>query len=106
MHFGALGSQKVVSAPGDIGPGAVSRDPSPVPPIAEVPAVTYACSAVHGFFRSIALSVENSLQDTLRYDILGMMYIAMCTNPHAIATITRVSYRKGEWGTGIPLPLP
>ena len=26
----------------------------------------YACSAVHGFFRSIALSVENSLQDTLR----------------------------------------
>lgn len=28
--------------------------------------VRYACSAVHGFFRSIALSGENSLQDTLR----------------------------------------
>ncbi len=33
---------------------------------AEVSANIYACSAVHGFFRSIALSVENSLQDTLR----------------------------------------
>ena len=32
----------------------------------EVSMIMYACSAVHGFFRSIALSVENSLQDTLR----------------------------------------
>ena len=29
--------------------------------------VSYGCSAVQGFFRSIALSVESSLQDTLRY---------------------------------------
>ena len=35
--------------------------------------VSYGCSAVQGFFRSIALSVESSLQDTLRY-----MNVDMC----------------------------
>ena len=29
--------------------------------------VSYACSAVKGFYKSIALSVESSLQDTLRW---------------------------------------
>ena len=32
--------------------------------------VAYGCSAVQGFFRSIALSVESSLQDTLRCVVL------------------------------------
>ncbi len=66
------GSQKVLN-PGDIGlQDAGSSDPKSsgllpsiiLPP--EVPIKNYACSAVHGFFRSIALSLENSLQDTLR----------------------------------------
>ena len=32
--------------------------------------INYGCSAVQGFFRSIALSVESSLQDTLRLVIV------------------------------------
>ncbi len=52
------------STPGDIG-----RSPSPSRDSfneVEVTVVTYACSAVQGFFKSIALSVDSSLQDTLR----------------------------------------
>lgn len=33
--------------------------------------INYGCSAVQGFFRSIALSVESSLQDTLRLVIFS-----------------------------------
>ena len=52
------------STPGDIG-----RSPSPSRDSfneVEVTVVTYACSAVQGFFKSIALSLDSSLQDTLR----------------------------------------
>ena len=42
----------------------VSRDTEESPMGAST--IAYACSAVQGFFRSIALSVESSLQDTLR----------------------------------------
>ena len=63
-----LGVQKVPSSveeasvqlSEDVGVGVVPVRSS------EVSANVYACSAVDGFFRSIALSVENSLQDTLR----------------------------------------
>ena len=53
-----------------------SHEPSPTPPSLEVSTITYACSAVHGFFRSIALSVENSLQDTLRYNFTNYNIVA------------------------------
>lgn len=68
-----VGSQQTVATPADINPqdsAATSHNLSPSPPSCEVPTVTYACSAVHGFFRSIALSVENSLQDTLRFKFI------------------------------------
>ena len=57
-------------SPGEIGsssnavPAPVSHDHHAPP--TESKRITYACSAVHGFFRSIALSVQSSLQDTLR----------------------------------------
>ncbi len=50
-------------------PGDIGRSPSPSRDSfneVEVTVVTYACSAVQGFFKSIALSVDSSLQDTLR----------------------------------------
>lgn len=58
------GAELVPATPADIG-----RSPSPSRDAfteVEVTVVNYACSAVQGFFKSIALSVESSLQDTLR----------------------------------------
>ena len=42
--------------------------PPPLPlPLSQMQqVVSYACAAIHGFFKSIALSVKSSLQDTLR----------------------------------------
>ena len=40
--------------------------PFPLPLSQMQQVVSYACAAIHGFFKSIALSVKSSLQDTLR----------------------------------------
>ena len=40
--------------------------PLPLPLSQMQQVVSYACAAIHGFFKSIALSVKSSLQDTLR----------------------------------------
>ncbi len=77
------GSQKVLN-PGDIGlQDAASSDPKSsgllpsiiLPP--EVPIKNYACSAVHGFFRSITLSLENS---TLRSVLMSCLSLSSLTN--------------------------
>ena len=68
-----MGKTAAYASPGDIGRS--SHDDKTTPPIVshdhhapptESKLITYACSAVHGFFRSISLSLQSSLQDTLR----------------------------------------
>ena len=71
------GKAAVYATPGEIGrssandhkatPTTVSQDLSAPP--TETKLITYACSAVHGFFRSISLSRQSSLQDTLRSEV-------------------------------------
>ena len=70
------GGKPAYTSPGDIGRSSnASRDQTSLSatsscdqhaPPTESKLITYACSAVHGFFRSIALSVQSSLQDALR----------------------------------------
>ena len=75
--FVCLVGKPAYASPGEIGSSANAvhdQKPTPAPPVShdhhapptESKLITYACSAVHGFFRSIALSVQSSLQDTLR----------------------------------------
>lgn len=63
------GSRPAYSSPGEIGRDQAT--PSILhdhhAPPTESKLISYACSAVHGFFRSISLSLQSSLQDTLRY---------------------------------------
>ncbi|CAI7993434.1 Serine/threonine-protein kinase tor, partial [Geodia barretti] len=76
------GKAAVYSTPGEIGrsssndqqttPTSESRDLHAPP--TETKLITYACSAVHGFFRSISLSQQSSLQDTLRLLTLWFDY--------------------------------
>ena len=57
MHI-CVGTSQRKNRSHDSADGSAHPDPS---------VVSYACSAVKGFYKSIALSVESSLQDTLRY---------------------------------------
>jgi len=57
---------------GDIRHGSSQSHDQTTPP--DSSPITYACSAVQGFFRSIALSEESSLQDTLRLLTLWFDY--------------------------------
>ena len=59
----AGGAKPAYASPGDIGHTHHGSRDQYAPPTE----TKYACSAVHGFFRSIALSVQSSLQDTLRW---------------------------------------
>jgi FKBP12-rapamycin complex-associated protein len=76
------GKAAVYSSPGEIGHSS-SHDQQTTPtsgshdlhaPPTETKLITYACSAVHGFFRSISLSLQSSLQDTLRLLTLWFDY--------------------------------
>ena len=56
------GVKPAYGSPGEIGHTPSGSRDHQAPPTE----TKYACSAVHGFFRSISLSVQSSLQDTLR----------------------------------------
>ena len=62
-------STALYTSPGDVGSGSHDLHATPT----ESKLLSYACSAVHGFFRSISLSVQSSLQDTLRSAILSLL---------------------------------
>jgi FKBP12-rapamycin complex-associated protein len=54
---------------------ASSESPVKATPETSSSMIQHACSAVHGFFRSISLSSSNSLQDTLRSVSLGRSFL-------------------------------
>ena len=75
--FTGAGKPAAYASPGEIGRSTNSaREQKTTPtssyhaPPTESKLITYACSAVHGFFRSISLSLQSSLQDTLRSEII------------------------------------
>ena len=59
------------------------------------PVMTYAVPAVNGFFKSIALSSGNSLQDTLRYVLPSVGRF------HPFSQLERYEGIKGFLGHGV-----